>query len=560
MSHQLPPDVDLGDRLRASIDGGDLPALDLPEVQRRADRRARRRTMGTAVVAGTSALAFVGVLAVAVPAIDGVTGGRAAPSTSGALADQAADPGNDLTDPSLWPTLPPVKDSPELYLTPAQVASAVGSGTWSGAAADTGDPWTSRECSPSPLRDASEAEAGVGPRPSSTHVEPWAAQRPEPAPEPAPGDPRPLPYEAFASLAALRWDPTAEGASRDWKKLVEKEAESCPGALRVNANATIGSTPVTVIAQPPTTDPEVVSDESWSAMAVVAGGPTAVQVRYSGAPDARAAGDAALALLREGAGAVAASDRSVPEVDGGARSGGVDAGRLSDFTDPERGGTAPPLRTIGAPPKVALVAADDLEVAFAGTRSWESRPIAGTGTDWLRSWCAPETIVDPSIPDRPGDPLGGGAPGSESVGIWEGRSGVLQGPRVDVDVLRWHPRDPTGWPTGQAGVDGTALSAADLWGSAIARDATTCPGAATLDPAGLPGTRATLTAVQDGDRWRVQAVTVGGPTAVRIQATIAADDDASAGDQAVAMARRVIANTVQADDMALGRADPGPLP
>ena len=559
MSHQLPPDVDLGDRLRASIDSGDLPALDLADVDRRAGRRARRRTVGTAVVAGTSALAFVGVLVVAVPAINEVTGGRAAPSASGAIADQAADPSGDLTDASLWPTLPPVKDSPVLYLTPAQVASAVGSGTWDQAAADMADPWTTRECSPSPLRDASEAEAGLGPRPSSSHVEPWAARRSQPAPEPAPGEPLPLPYEAFASLAALRWDASTDGAGRQWQQTIAKEAAGCPGAVRLSPGAVIGSMPVTVIAQPPTTDPGTVSDGTWSAMAVVAGGPTAVQVRYSGAPNARAAGDAALALLREGVAAVTAGDRAAAQVDDGARSGGVQAGRLAGFTDTQRWQSLPALPRSG-PPDVALVSAEDPKVAFAGTRSWQSQPIAGTGVDWQRSWCTPDRLVGIATPDL-ARAREGGAPADESTSIWIGRSGPSQRPRADVDVLRWHPRDLADEPnSGPAGVDDIALSTADAWGAATAEDAVACPGAATLDPAGLPGAHATLTAVRDGDRWKVQAVSVGGPTGVRIRATVTADDAAAAGDQAVALARRVIANTVRADDVALGRTDPGPLP
>ena len=501
MRDQLPSDVDLGERLRASIDGGDLPALDLADVQRRADRRARRRTVGTAVVAGTGALALVGVLAVTVPAINGVTGGRSAPSATGVLAEQAgSDPSGDLADASLWPTLPAVKDSPTLYLTPTAVASAVGSGTWDEAAADMVDPWTTRECSPSPLRDASEAEAGLGPRPSSTHVEPWAARRSQPAPEPAPGEPLPLPYEAFASLAALRWDGADDGAGRDWQQTIEQEAAGCPGAVRLSPDAVIGSMPVTVIAQRTTTDPEVVSDGSWSAMAIVAGGPTAVQVRYSGAPNAQAAGDAALALLREGVTAVAAGDRAAAQVDRGARSGGVQAGRLADFTDTQRWQSLPALHTIGAPPKVALVSAEDPEAAFAGTRSWESQPIAGTGVDWQRSWCTPDQLVGVATPDLT-RAREGGAPADESTSIWIGRSDLLQHPRADVDVLRWHPRDLADEPNGgPAGVDDVALSAADAWGAATATDATACPGATTLDPAGLPGAHATLSVVRDGDQ------------------------------------------------------------
>ena len=556
MSHQLPSDVDLGERLRASIDGGDLPALDLVDVDRRADRRARRRAVGTAVVAGTGVLALVGVLAVAVPAINGVTG-RSTPSASGTLAEQAADPSGDLTDASLWPTLPSLEEHPIPYLTPTAVASAFGAGTWYEPATSMLSPWTDRECAPGPSRDASEA--GVGPQPSSVYVEPWAARRSQPAPQPAPGQPLPLPYEAFASLGVLRWDGASEGAGRDWQKTIEQEAAGCPGAVRLDPGAAIGSMPVTVIAQPPTTDPGVIPNGSWSAMAVVAGGPTAVQVRYDGAPDAQAAGDAALALLREGVKAVAAGDRAAAQVDDGARSGGVQAGRLTDFTDPQRWQSWPPLHTIGAPPKVALVTAEDLDRAFPGTGSWQSQPVGGTGTDWLRSWCASGLIVEEYVSGRPGgDP--NGYPADEAASIWEGRAGVLQRPQVDVDVLRWHPRDPAGGSADQAGVDDIALSAAETWGAAVAQDAVACPGATTLDPAGLPGAHATLSVVRDGDRWRVQAVSVGGPTAVRIQATVAAESAASAGDQAVALARRVIANTVRADDVEQGRTDPGPLP
>lgn len=556
MSHHVPDDVDLGERLRASIEAGDLPVIDLPEIQRRADRRARRRTAGTAMVAGASALAFVGALAVTVPAINEVTRGHSASSPSGPTADRSGEPGSDLADASLWPTLPPVKKGPALYLTPAVVASAVGSGTWYEPAADMFDPWTNRECSPSPLRDTTEAEAGLGPRPSSTHVEPWAEQPSQPAPAPAPGEP--LPYDAFASLAVLRWDPATTGA-RDWQQTIEKGAAGCPDAVRVESGATIASLPVTVIAQPPTTDPDVVSDGLWNAMAVVAGGPTAVQVRYRGAPDAQAAGQAAVALLRDGVEAVAAGDRAARSLEDGARSGAVDDARLAPFTNPERWQGLPALHTTGAPPTVDLVTGEDLAAAVPDTDTWESGAIAGTGVDWMRSWCTPDQLVEIATPAT--GTREGGAPADELISTWTPHSGSTKGVRVDVDVLRWHPRDLGDEPAGgPAGVDDIALSTADAWGAAVAEDAATCPSALALDTTGLPGSHATLAAVDEAGLWQVQAVAVAGPTAVRIRATLADDDATAAGDQAVAIARRIIANTVRADDVALGRPDPGPLP
>lgn len=266
---------------------------------------------------------------------------------------------------------------------------------------------------------------------------------------------------------------------------------------------------------------------------------------------AAVAGASALALVGVLAVAVPAidgvrdatvADRAARTGGGDDRAGGVDDARLTGFTDPRRWATLPPLRTIGPPPPVWLSTEEDLEVAFPGTRSWEGQSIGGTGTDWLRSWCTSGLVVEGYVSGRPGgDPAG--YPADESASAWQGRAAVLGRPRVDVDVLRWRSPDP-----------------ADAWGTEIDRDASRCPGAVALDPAGLPGERATLTAVRNGGSWRVQALTVGGPTAVRVQATIRADDAGAAGEQAVALARRVVANVVRADDVEQGRPDPGPLP
>lgn len=253
------------------------------------------------------------------------------------------------------------------------------------------------------------------------------------------------------------------------------------------------------------------------------------------------------------------ADRAARALDVRARSGGVDSARLEAFTEPGRWAGLPALHTIGAPPTVDLVTGEDLATAFSSTDAWQSGAIAGTGVDWMRSWCTPDQLVEIATPAT--GTREGGAPADELVSTWTPRSGSPEGVRVDVDVLRWHPRDLGDEPAGgPAGVDEIALSTADAWGAAIAADAATCPSATALDTTGLPGSRATLAAVDDGGHWRVQAVAVAGPTAVRVRATVAADDAAAAGDQAVAIARRVVANTVRADEVALGRPDPGPLP
>lgn len=545
MDHRAAPDDDLAHRLRAGIDAGDLPAPDLADVQRRADRRARRRTVRTTAVAGASVLALVGVLSVAVPAISDVVAARdGAPA---ALVDRpqgAAEPNGDLTDPSVWPTLPAVRDHEDRYLSAPVVGTAVGKGTWSESFADMLDPWVGRECSPGPLRDTSETDAELGPRPSSTHSEPWSSER-FGSDGTMIGD--------FTELAVLRWGSAVDGAGPAWRETVAQEAAGCPGAVRVQPGATVGGEPAVVVARPYAQGVVGSEEGLWSAMAIVGGGPTAVQVRYGGASGAQEAGDAALALLRAGVGAVTASDRLVRGTDASARSGGVDAARLTEFIDTQRWTTVPPLRTIGPPPKVWLSTSADLDAAFPGTRSWESGSIGGTGTDWMRSWCTPDALVGSAeATPRPAD---------EMASVWEGRSGVLGRPRADIDVLRWRRTAGAVDDPGVNQVDHyTALEAADAWGVAIADDATACPGAVALDPAGLPGERATLTAVDEGGRWRVQAIAVGGPTAVRVRATIEADDAAAAGDRAVAMARRVVANTVRADAVEQGRTDPGPLP
>lgn len=401
-----------------------------------------------------------------------------------------------------------------------------GADRWHRAMVDMQSAWLRRQCERGPLGDDGQPTAAAGPRPSGEVTQAWVRG--------AGGLEEP---DQFATTEALRWD-DGERAAAAWVADVAAEAARCEGAVVVDPRGPSTGADVVVVARSWTGEgaelaPGDGPGARWSAAAVVAVDATALQVELTDAgASAEAAGGAVAALLQVTAARVQGADDAT-------RLSGVADADLAGFTDDPDTAATPAFDT--APePRVPHVTGTDLETAFPEVRRWEEIGRAGTGSDWLTSWC-----------DRSGHlPVSGEEP-STSGGLFVPASttgsGLARQLLVEVDVRRWR----------------TAAGAADpltahAWAEAVSTDAADCPRARPAAAGAVPGSSvsAAVTADDDGG-WRVQVATAGGPTAVRVHVDLAAGateaEAGAAATSAVALARRVVANVVRADAAALER-------
>lgn len=425
-----------------------------------------------------------------------------------------------------------------MLLQPADLDLALpGAGRWHEAVVDMQPAWLRRQCERGPTGDDGQSTAAAGARPSDEVTQAWMR-----------GDVVTLQPGEFATTEALRWADGAGGAAGGgggqaaaaWVADVAAEASRCEGAVVVDALEPSdvdlgGGVRTAVVARPPSSP----ADATWSAIALVAAGPTAVEVSTSDAgTSAEAAGEAVAALLEVTAAQLLAADEAV-------RLSEVGGDALAPFSDSAAQEGVPPLHTVGPPPEVPLATTDDVAAAFRGLSTrWAGLPQTAIGAGWLRSWCDPEGWLSLDV----GQP-------AEVGGLWvpEGASWP-DGPPVvvDVDVLRWSS-EAVGPPGGSAGY---------TWAEAVRADAAGCARTRPTAAGALPGpvTSAVVTEGDDGAR-RLQVLAAGDATAVRVRVhlsaqTSAADAD-SAATSAAALARRVVANVVRADAAALAAAPEG---
>lgn len=202
-------------------------------------------------------------------------------------------------------------------------------------------------------------------------------------------------------------------------------------------------------------------------------------------------------------------------------------GGTSGFTDPARWATLPPF-----PRPMLLLTDHDVAAAFPRDGAWEASATAGTGIGWAESWCdGSGYLVDQPASDVP-------SPSDEHVLAWFVPDGDGASAGARFEAHRWAP-----------GAAGTA--SADQWGRALTESVTDCPDGEQLDASGIPGAAPVLTAAPAADgRWDVQAATSGGPTAVRLRATVTADSAEAAAAPVPGLMTTAIARLAAADDAA----------
>lgn len=204
-------------------------------------------------------------------------------------------------------------------------------------------------------------------------------------------------------------------------------------------------------------------------------------------------------------------------------------GGTSDFTDPERWATLPPFSRTEP---VVLLEEADVAAAFPDDVGWEPGAITGTGGDWARAWCTGSShLFYETGFDVP-------SPSDEHVRAWSVPSGTGSSPGLHVEAYRW-------------GADVGAVTSAQRWGERLTASAEDCPGAEVQDSGGVPGEAPLVTATDAGGGWwEVQVATTGGPTAVRLRATVTAAAAGDAAEGLTHLAGRLVARLAVADDAA----------
>ncbi len=204
-------------------------------------------------------------------------------------------------------------------------------------------------------------------------------------------------------------------------------------------------------------------------------------------------------------------------------------GGTADFTDPGRWTTLPPFSR--TEPVLTLTDAD-VAAAFPQDRGWVPSAIAGTGGDWAQAWCSGSSHLF----YLPGFEVP--SPSDEHVRAWSVPSATGSSAGLHVEAYRW-------------GADVGAVTSAQRWGEELEASAEDCSGAEVQDPGSVPGEAPLVTATDvGGGQWDVQVATTGGPTAVRLRATVTATSAAGAAGGLTHLAGLLVARLATADDVA----------
>ncbi len=204
----------------------------------------------------------------------------------------------------------------------------------------------------------------------------------------------------------------------------------------------------------------------------------------------------------------------------------VDSGER-DFTDPRRWPSLPPLSDRRP------LTTEDLAAALPGGAPWGEAQVALVVPLWQPTWCG--------APDGPLRGLEGvERPRDDQPFLWASADAEVGTSQfLEAVAVRWEP-------TGEAGV-----AAARQWGEALRGSAADCPDAVVVAAPDLPGEAALLTvAPAASGTWAVQAVTTGGPTGLRLRATVTADSAEAAAAPVPGLMTTAIARLAAADDAA----------
>ncbi|MEH3076796.1 MAG: hypothetical protein PGN11_08960 [Quadrisphaera sp.] len=438
-----------------------------------------------------------------------------------------------LADPSRWDAAPPLAGRRVLLQASDLDEVLPGADRWTNAIVDVQPAWLRRVCERTPVGEDGEPSAAAGPRPEGEVTQAWV---------------RGQDSAGFTTTEVLRWASGAAGeqAAAAWVADVAGEASRCPGAVVVDplggapAGEGGGAAGDVVVVAVPWDEPAAsgaAPARSWSAYALAAAGQTAWEIGTTAAStSAEEAGRAAGALLQRTAARVLAADDAV-------RLSGVDDTALAAFSDASGGGDdVTPLFPGGSTPELPVVTGTDLATAFPEHPEWVGVGRAGTGGDWMRSWC--DWTQEPmAVEGEEPDQLGG---------LFEPEGDREHQLLVDVDVKRWRA------PDGSADV-GSAYT----WADATSSDAAGCDGARPAAAGPLPGSVSSAAVVPGGvwrdgrvveGGWRAVVTTTAGATAVQVRVDLVegtAEDADAAATSAAALARRVAAHVARADAAAL---------
>ncbi len=199
---------------------------------------------------------------------------------------------------------------------------------------------------------------------------------------------------------------------------------------------------------------------------------------------------------------------------------------VRDFTDSQRWPSLPALPTDG------LLTIDEVTTALPAGGPWGTATADWVSPPWRLPWCDDGggplrrlTAAPPPRDEHDALLVGAGYPGTS-------------GSSVSVAAVRWEPTSE-------------GAEAAQRWAAALRAHAAGCPGAAVLDPAGVPGEEPLLTATPQGSgSWRVQAVTTGGPTVLRFDVGLTAAGAEEAGAVVASLVTTAVGRLASADDLA----------